>query len=195
MGPGVKDNGGDSMNEMRFPSTTRRASAFFCAIVAMLVMCGMSGAAEAADYDPYAVTSLPTGVLDGTRTDPAVFTGMKVRYSTGNAARFSSSNIQTQCISGNFHTTWYGLTARQCKAADATKAQFTVFNSKTGKAVSKVNLKDVPLPPIGKSVPLQCVAAVARFLLAIPGTPGSTVGWMLKGATLLLKAAGIAVNC
>ncbi|MBT1172895.1 hypothetical protein JS528_05910 [Bifidobacterium sp. MA2] len=151
--------------------------------------------ANASEYDPYDVSYLSPQVLNGKISDPAVRMGMEVHYLHENDVRFAAANLQTQCISRNMHATWYGLTARQCKAADASGAQFTIFNSKTGKAVAKVDLKNVPLPPIGKSVPLGCVVSVAGFVLSLPGVPTSTVGWMIKGAAVLVKAAGIAVNC
>ena len=106
-----------------------------------------------------------------------------------------AADTETRCISTNLHQTWYGLRARECKANDASGAKFTVFNPDTGKAVAKVNLKNVKLPPIGKTVTLGCVVSAIGFALSIPGTPTDEVGWMLKGAQLLVGAAGIALSC
>ncbi|WP_146143574.1 hypothetical protein [Bifidobacterium callitrichos] len=173
-----------------------RCLSSICALfVAIACVFAMTDMANASEYDPYNVNYLSPQILNEEMSDPAVRMGMKVHYSHKNDLQFTASNLQTQCISRNVHVTWYGLTARQCKAADATGSQFTVFNSKTGKAVAKVDLKNVPLPPIGKSVPLRCVVSVASFALSLPGAPTSVVGWMIKGATALVKAAGIAVNC
>ena len=121
--------------------------------------------------------------------------GMEVYYSHTHDLRYAASNIQTQCVSGNMHMTWYGLCARECKAADASKGNFTVFNSSTGKAVAHVDLRKVPLPPIGKSVPLGCVVSALNLALTLPGSATTVVGWMSKGVQLMLSAAGVALSC
>jgi hypothetical protein len=151
--------------------------------------------ASANEVDPSQATWVSPQVLKGGKTNNLDSNGYKVFYSQQNVGTFSTSNLQTQCISSHMHATWYGLSARQCKAADATGATFTIFNSKTGKAVGKVNLKKVKLPPIGQSVSLGCVVSAVGFALSIPGSPSDVVGWVLKGGTLLVGAAGIKLSC
>lgn len=173
-----------------------KAITIFTAFLALsLCLLFTDAHASASEVDPSQATWVNPQVLRGEESSPLTSYGYEVFYSQQNASTFSASNIQTQCISSHMHTTWYGLSARQCKAADATGASFTIFNAATGKAVAKVDLKKVPLPPIGKSVPLGCVVSTVGFILSIPGMPTNTVGWALKGANLLISAAGIKLSC
>lgn len=173
-----------------------KAITIFTAFLALsLCLLFTDAHASASEVDPSQATWVDPQVLRGEESSPLTSYGYEVFYSQQNASTFSANNIQTQCISSHMHTTWYGLSARQCKAADATGASFTIFNAATGKAVAKVDLKKVPLPPIGKSVPLGCVVSTVGFILTIPGMPTNTVGWALKGANLLINAAGIKLSC
>ena len=136
-----------------------KAITIFTAFLALsLCLLFTDAHASASEVDPSQATWVDPQVLRGEKSSPLTSYGYEVFYSQQNASTFSANNIQTQCISSHIHTTWYGLSARQCKAADATGASFTIFNAATGRAVAKVDLKKVPLPPIGKSVPLGCVA-------------------------------------
>lgn len=173
-----------------------KAITIFTAFLALsLCLLFTDAHASASEVDPSQATWVDPQVLRGEKSNPLTSYGYEVFHSQQNASTFSANNIQTQCISSHIHTTWYGLSARQCKAADATGASFTIFNAATGKAVAKVDLKKVPLPPIGKSVPLGCVVSTVGFILTIPGMPTNTVGWALKGANLLISAAGIKLSC
>lgn len=181
---------------MRHTYLINRAIGVLAAFLA-LALCFIvtSANASASEIDPAQATWVSPKILNGEETRNLTSNGYRVFYSQQNASTFSASNLQTQCISSHMHATWYGLSARQCKAADATGATFTVFNSQTGKAVAKVNLKDVKLPPIGKSISLGCVVSVVGFALSIPGSPSNVVGWVVKGGTLLVGAAGIKLSC
>lgn len=173
----------------------KRVRSLVVLVGAVILSLFVSMPAQAATYDPYTVTFLPTKVLAGEIEEPAQALGIRVYYVSSNMSALQALNIQTQCISSNMHVTWYGLTARQCKANDATGAQFTIFNSSTGKMVARVNLKPVKIPPIGKSISLGCAVSAAGFALSIPGSPTSVVGWMLKGASVIVAVAGISVSC
>lgn len=176
-------------------TSTRIASILLSFVALSASLMAVSPAQAAQTSTSFSATAISPEILQGRAQDPAVLTGMKVLYVQTNAAVLKQSNLQTQCISTNMHMTWYGLTARQCKANDASGAQFTIFNSATGKAVSKVNLKSIKLPPIGKSISLGCIVSATGFALTLPGSPASTVGWILKGASVIVAAAGIATSC
>ena len=129
-----------------------KAITIFTAFLALsLCLLFTDAHASASEVDPSQATWVDPQVLRGEEPSPLTSYGYEVFYSQQNASTFSANNIQTQCISSHMHTTWYGLSARQCKAADATGASFTIFNAATGKAVAKVDLKRYRCLQLGKA--------------------------------------------
>lgn len=179
---------------MRNKYYLRKTVAVLATFLAMALCLAFNDArASASEIDPSKVTWVSPRVLKGEQESPLVSYGYRVIYSHQNDSTFSANNLQTQCISPHMHATWYGLKAGACKHADASGAQFTVFNSATGQAVSKVDLSKVQAINPDSSINFGCVLAAANVISLIAG--GLPAGWVARGVVIIVNAAGIIYSC
>jgi hypothetical protein len=175
---------------------TRKIGSLIATILALAFGLAFSGAeATAGEIDASQIVRVDPKVLSGERDSPLRAQGYQVIHVQENAETFAANNLQTQCISNNLHMTWYGMKAGECKHADASGAQFTVFNSSTGKAVAHVDLTKVKEIQPDSSINLGCVASAAGLALTLTGSPASVVGWVQEGVSALLGVVGIVTSC
>jgi hypothetical protein len=83
------------------------------------------------------------------------------------------------------------MTFSACKKTGG--SVFKTYNARTSVQISSISVAKVPYTT--STVSLGCFASAGGLILSIPGNPGAPVGWILRGATVLLGLVGVATSC